>query len=104
MATTLTITRLGAPAALNHKGYKKAKVVVDWDTYATGGISFDPSTNRLGTIIGVEVAGVDGAVTWDFDYDLANNKLMAFVRSTGAEVGNGVDLSSVDVTCWVYYY
>lgn len=103
MATTATITRLQIPAAVR-AGKKEALVTVNWDTYATGGFSLDPTTNKLGTRIhAAPVVGFAGASTWDFAFDLANNKLMAFVRSTGVEVANGASLATVDTTLHVVY-
>lgn len=76
---------------------------LDITSYATGGESITP------TILGLDSAAVPHLVSaipsepaqatdLYFIHDRANNKLLAHVASTGAEVANTTDLGVVSIT------
>lgn len=63
-------------------------------TYVTGGDAITPNDFRMGKIFAVLGGYIsNGTAVRLIYYDLTNQKLMAFVPNTGAEVANGVDLS-----------
>ena len=76
------------------------------DSYPTGGTAdFTDFIKAAFDDAGIEVLAViqDGPVAADFrlDYDKANDKLVATVPSTGAQVANAVDMSSTTFECLI---
>ena len=64
-------------------------------SYATGGFSLDLTTELPHTSSPVAAQVETDSTTYGARYDLANSKVVAIVRATGAEVNSTTDLSSV---------
>jgi len=65
-------------------------------TYATGGVTYDVCGVWGFTETDTSVL-LDPDVTYTYIYDKENNKIFFIVNATGAELGNGTDISSVSV-------
>lgn len=64
-------------------------------SYATGGIALDLETAIPHSAQPAAVLVDTDSTTYGARYDLANKKIVALVRATGAEVANATDLSAV---------
>ena len=82
MANSITYKALGG---LSSNQYQTYCVEVTIDTYASGGVAIPFKGFEPTMVIGVEA--VDGTVTYDASFDLANRKLKLF--SSGTEVSAG---------------
>lgn len=99
----LTIDTLGArsPAVMGDR--KCALVEVTFDSsYPTGGEDLTPVDLLLQQIEVVTVGETEDTGDHDVVYDHTNEKLQAFVGSTGSEVADATDLSSVSVRLAVF--
>lgn len=82
------------------------KVTFD-DSYPTGGEAFDPKAfghnGKVGTVIIVPrySSGATGSIDTTFLYDYTNKKIVAIVGSTGAEVTDTTDKSTVVLDVYV---
>lgn len=110
MATSVTIERLPFAAVL--KGYHMAIVTINWDLYITGGHAVVWNTYKLGKVKAVMPAGgSDIVATYD---EAINNEVVGtknaeivvslFVRATGAECADSVDLSDKTTKLLVVSY
>lgn len=78
---------------LRNKRFVVSTITFD-SSYPTGGEAFTASDLGLGTVDFITFAG-NGAN--DVVWDRANNKLKVFVASTGVEVANATNLSTLAV-------
>jgi hypothetical protein len=78
---------------LRHKRFVVATITFD-SSYPTGGEALAASALGLGVIDFLTISGTSANT---FAWDRANNKIKAFVRTTGVEVANATDLSAVVV-------
>jgi hypothetical protein len=104
MALTLSVVKRNVNGAT-----REAIVDVTFDaSYPTGGLSFvasdiDPSAAAALAFDWVAAGSRTVPGSNYFYYDYTNKKLMAFVITTGVEVGNGVSLATAIVRCHVRY-
>jgi hypothetical protein len=73
-------------------------------SYPTGGQPYDPRSfgvNFPVATIFLNVRKVAASVGTEFVYDYVNKKIFAFVTSTGLEVANAVNLSTVVIDAFV---
>lgn len=82
---------------INDKSASFHRKVVRWTgpaSYTTGGETLDPDNTGMGrvrAVVGVISNGSAVRVPW---LDVANQTLLWFIPDTGAQVANGVDLST----------
>lgn len=76
---------------IRNKRFVVATVTFD-NSYPTGGEPLAASALGLASIDFLSLSGTNANT---FVWDRANNKIKAFVRTTGAEVANATDLSAV---------
>lgn len=65
-------------------------------TYATNGVAYD-ICGAFGYTESDTSVILDPDVTYTWIYDKANNKIFGIVNATGAEIGNGADISGVTI-------
>lgn len=72
--------------------------VANTGTYAAGGIAFDPRSYGFDRPVGAVFLTeryVAASATRHFKYDHVNKKIIGYVTSTGVEIANGQDLSTI---------
>lgn len=106
MATTTTVTNVSGSTAqttgrtLDDFGARRVGLfrVTNAGTYAAGGIDFDPRSfgfdMPVATIF-LSEREVAASVTRHWKYDYVNKKIIGFVTSTGVEIANGQDVSTI---------
>lgn len=84
----------------NVVGIKRdAVMTVTYDSsYATGGLTLDTKKAQIKT---VECVLPESTDSYTFRYDHPTGKLLAFVRTTGAQVTATTDLSAVSVKVYI---
>jgi hypothetical protein len=106
MATTTTVTNVSGSAAqtdgrqLDVFGARRVGLfrVANAGTYAAGGIAFDPTAfgfDRPVATVFLAEREVAASVTRHWKYDFVNKKIIGFVTSTGVEIANGQDVSTI---------
>jgi hypothetical protein len=75
--------------------------IVGMSAYATGGVTF---ASLIADLDGATILHVMSGVGKDWTWRLLAGKLAAYVASTGAEVANGVDISTSGAIPVVIYY
>lgn len=73
-------------------------------SYPTNGYPYDPKSFGFQGVVGaifLSPRSVAATVTTRFEYDYVNKKVKAFVTSTGAEVANATNLSTVSIDAFV---
>lgn len=86
---------LNTIGSLTRSGMQVALIKFTFDSsYPTGGEAVDLS-NYFSSVLGA--VALPGALTYYTVYDVANSKLVAYTRSTDAEVSNATDLSAYSV-------
>lgn len=95
MASTIT-----ARTPVNFGSKNGATLLLDITSYPTNGESITPAILGLesGSVPTILAAIPTETADVIFMHDRANNKLVATVASTGAEVANAVDLGIVELT------
>lgn len=78
---------------IRNKRFVVSTITFD-NSYPTGGEPLAPSALGLASVDFLSVSSTNANT---FAWDRANNKIKAFVRTTGAEVANATDLSTVVV-------
>ena len=71
------------------------------NSYLAGGFALPYSVQQLGfggSLLWAEAAEVPG---YELVYNYMTNLLQAFVRTTGVEVANAVDLSALTTRVWL---
>lgn len=106
MATVTVVTNVSGSTAqvsgrqLDVWGARRVGLfrVANTGTYAGGGIDFDPRSYGfdypVGTVI-VNERYVAASATRHWRYDYVNKKLIGHVTSTGVEIANGQDVSTI---------
>lgn len=106
MATTTVVTNVSGSAAQTD-GRKITTIanrragffrVANTGTYAAGGISFDPRAFGFDypvAAVWLSERYVAASDTRHWKYDYVNAKIKGFVTSTGAEIANGQDVSTI---------
>lgn len=99
-----------AGAAPDHQVFLQQFTLLADDAYATGGTLLTKHLRRYTTddafdmrqVVHAEGWGVLASVLYLAKYDAANDKLLMFLASTGAEVANATDLSdmTLNLTVW----
>lgn len=111
MALSTTVTEVGtvAGAAPNHQVFIQNVTVAADSAYPTGGtVGFTTHIRKYLTkfdtraVKHVEGWGVLAGVLYLAKYDATNDKLLMYLASTGAQVSNSTDLSSMtlNLTIW----
>ena len=72
-------------------------------SYATGGVACGPAETGFRVVLGAIVVGSND-LTRRFVFDPAAGKIMAITTSTGAEVANATDLSSLVLDLIIFGY
>lgn len=72
-------------------------------SYATGGIALDFETALPHSAQPAAVLVDTDSTTYGARYDLANKKIVALVRATGAEVANATNLSAVTFSSVAFF-
>lgn len=90
----------GSRRHINFGSENGVRVRLDITSYSTGGESITPTVLGLETTAVPHIVGAIPVETADviFQHDRANNKLIATVASTGAEVAATVDLGEIELT------
>lgn len=78
---------------MSSRDVKMVPFTITFDnSYPTGGEAF--SFDGINSIM---IFLIEGSGNYRFQYDYTNDKILAYVGSTGAEVANATDLSAVTV-------
>lgn len=108
LGTSITAVSLAGEGSAHQVFAQQITLAAD-SAYTTGGTVKATSHLRrylasydTRAIVAVEGWGVLASVLYLFKYDAVNDKLLAFLASTGAEVANATDLSAMTMKLTVW--